>query len=141
MRKFFAREGIPRVLVTDNGTHFTAASFNTWLDSIGCLHVYSPPRHPQSNGIAENVVKSLKNCVKASEPASFTELDKCVDNFLFQYRISDHAATKHPPAVLFKGRQQRSCQIQPQSGSSREMNNVCAPGSSSVVKEDEWCVC
>ena len=32
--KLFSREGIPSVLVTDNGTHFTAATLTDWLKHL-----------------------------------------------------------------------------------------------------------
>jgi putative transposase len=57
-RKVFSREGVPQALVTDNGPHFVGESFKTWIASIGCKHLYAPPRHPQSNGLAENFVKT-----------------------------------------------------------------------------------
>ena len=108
LQKFFAREGIAQVLVTDNGTHFRSDEFEKWLKLCGCSHVFSPPRHPQSNGLAENFVKILKSAISAITPSNLTELDKCIDNFLLQYRNSQHCVTKQTPAFLFKGRNLRS---------------------------------
>ena len=60
LRRFFSQEDVAQVLVTDNGTHFTTDHLRQWLASIGCYTVYFPPRHPQSNGLTENFVKTLK---------------------------------------------------------------------------------
>ncbi len=56
LRKLFCREGVPQTLVTDNGTHLTAKSLQDWLKHIDCRQIFSPPHHPQSNGLADNFV-------------------------------------------------------------------------------------
>ena len=92
-RKLFSREGIPLVLVTDNGTHFTADHLVTWVKGLGCRHFLTAPRHPQSNGLAENFVKTLKAAISSMQHSTFTELDRSIDNFLMQYRNADQATT------------------------------------------------
>ncbi|CAH8821629.1 unnamed protein product [Trichobilharzia szidati] len=104
LRKIFSRQGIPDVLVTDNGTHFTEKNFNDWLKHIGCRHLYTAPRHPQSNGLAENFVRTLKSAIASMSPKNFDELERCVDNFLLQYRNAEHTSTHESPAKLFKSR-------------------------------------
>ena len=103
-RKAFSQEGVPQVLVTDNGTHFTERHLNEWLSQVGCNHVFSAPRHPQSNGLAENFVKSLKTAVQANSPSTFDELEQTTDSYLLQYRNAIHATTHHRPSELFKKR-------------------------------------
>ena len=108
LRKVFSREGVPVVLVTDNGSHFSAKAVTEWLTSIGCKHLFTAPRHPCSNGQAENFVKTLKSAIQSFHPSTFKELDRCVDHFLLQYRNCVHSATKETPAKLCKGRMLRS---------------------------------
>ena len=60
LRALSARYGIPNVLVTDNGPQFAAAEFATFASKWGFQHVTSSPRYPQSNGKAENAVKTVK---------------------------------------------------------------------------------
>lgn len=107
-RKVFSREGVPLTLVTDNGTHFTAKTLQDWLKGIGCKHLFTPPRHPQSNGLAENFVKTLKKAVSSMQPTTFANLDKSIDSFLLQYRNATHSTTNASPALLFKRRVLRS---------------------------------
>ena len=104
LRKCFRREGLPQVIVSDNGTHFTAASVKEWLASLKVKQVFSAPRHPQSNGLAENFVRSLKTAVRTNDPQSFEELDKVMDNFLLNYRNAKHTTTNEAPSQLLKGR-------------------------------------
>lgn len=108
LRKSFSREGVPLVLVTDNGSHFAAKAVTDWLQSIGCKHLFTAPRHPCSNGQAENFVKTLKSAIQSLKPSNFKELERGVDNFLLQYRNCIHSTTKETPAKLFKGRLLRS---------------------------------
>ena len=111
LRKFFAREGIAQVIVTDNGTHFTADHLKRWLHGIGCQIVYTPPRHPCSNGLAENFVRSLKAAISAANPNTFEDLENAAETFLLNYRNAAHATTRKSPAMEFKGRLLRSVNL------------------------------
>jgi len=111
LRKFFAREGIAQVIVTDNGSHFTADHLKRWLHGIGCQIVYTPPRHPCSNGLAENFVRSLKAAISAANPTTFEDLENAAETFLLNYRNATHATTRKSPAMEFKGRLLRSVNL------------------------------
>lgn len=61
LRQFCATFGIPKLLVTDNGTAFTSKLFKTFCKVNGIEHKTSPPYHLQSNGLAERAVGIVKN--------------------------------------------------------------------------------
>ncbi|CAH8556556.1 unnamed protein product [Schistosoma rodhaini] len=108
LRKVFSREGVPMVLVTDNGSHFAADAVTNWLNGIGCRHLFTAPRHPCSNGQAENFVRTLKIAIDSIAASTFNELERGVDTFLLQYRNAKHSVTKETPSKLLKGRILRS---------------------------------
>ncbi len=108
LRKFFSREGIPKVLVSDNGSHFTEKSLKEWLKTIGVTQLFTAPRHPCSNGLAERFVQTLKTAIRSCDISNFKDLDRYVDNFLMQYRNAEHSSTRKSPAFLFKGRNLRT---------------------------------
>ena len=56
----FARHGIPDVLVTDNGPQFTSAEFAVFTRTWTFDHKTSSPSYAQSNGKAENAVKTIE---------------------------------------------------------------------------------
>ena len=56
----FARSGLPDVFVSDNGPQFASAEFAVFMKQKGITHVTSSPHYAQSNGKAENAVKTLK---------------------------------------------------------------------------------
>ena len=51
-------------MVLDNGPQFSSEEFATFSKSWGFTHVTSSPHYPQSNGKAENAVKTLKRLLK-----------------------------------------------------------------------------
>ena len=63
----FARHGIPDVLITDNGTQFTSSAFSAFVKEWQFEHRTSSPRYPQSNGRAENAVKTCKSLMKKAK--------------------------------------------------------------------------
>ena len=53
LRNLFATHGLPEMVVSDNGSAFTSAEFQTFVKRNGIRHVRSAPYHPSSNGQAE----------------------------------------------------------------------------------------
>ena len=101
----FCRFGFPETLVSDNGTQFTSAEFQSYLQGIGTRHVRTAPYHPSSNGLAERFVQTLKSALrKASHGTSPSELP----DFLLAYRNTPHATTGEAPAMLLVGRRLRT---------------------------------
>ena len=61
LKEIFSRFGIPEIVVSDNGPQFTAGEFEMFATSWGFQHVTASPRYPQSNGKAENAVRTIKS--------------------------------------------------------------------------------
>lgn len=102
LRSMFATHGLPKVLVTDNGSQFTSAEFNAFLKGNGIQHVCSSPYHPSSNGLAERAVQCFKEGLKRSP--SGDSLKNRLAKFLFCYCLTPHSTTGVSPAELLLGR-------------------------------------
>ena len=105
LRRLFATHGLPKIVVSDNGTGFASNEFDEFLKGNGIRHVFSAPYHPSSNGQAERVVRTLKDALKRLKEGD-TEAQLC--RFLFKYRITPHSTTGVSPAELLVGRRFRS---------------------------------
>ena len=67
LRGVFARFGFPEVLVTDNGRQFVSSEFQEFMEKNGVQHIMGAPFHPQTNGMAERMVQSVKLALKKME--------------------------------------------------------------------------
>ena len=71
LKPHMARHGIPDKIVSDNGPQFSSQEFKKFRDLYEFDHVTSSPTYPQSNGKAENAVKTAQRIMlKASEAGS-----------------------------------------------------------------------
>ena len=56
----FANHGLPEVIVSDNGSPFTAEEFKHFCKINGLCHLRTSPFHPASNDAAERAVALVK---------------------------------------------------------------------------------
>lgn len=70
----------------------------------GIRHTTSAPCHPRTNGLAERIVQTLTQTLRASK-VDQTSLNKRLANFLLTYRNTPHTTTGETPAKLFMGRE------------------------------------
>ncbi|GFV32534.1 uncharacterized protein K02A2.6 [Trichonephila clavipes] len=85
LRDSFARFGLPRVLVSDNGSQFTSYEFQRFMHKNGVSHKTRAPFKPSSNGQAERYVATLKQSLRAMHKYEGTIQQK-LSTFLMQYR-------------------------------------------------------
>ncbi|XP_043264008.1 uncharacterized protein LOC122404149 [Colletes gigas] len=62
-KKILVRFGLPRHLVTDNGTQYKSEEFQKFCRDNGIKQSFTPPHHPATNGAAENFVETFKDKV------------------------------------------------------------------------------
>ncbi|GFU84197.1 uncharacterized protein K02A2.6 [Trichonephila clavipes] len=107
LRDSFARFGLPRVLVSDNGSQFTSYEFQRFMHKNGVRHKTSAPFKPSSNGQAERYVATLKQSLRAMHKYEGTIQQK-LSTFLMQYRKAPNVTTTLSPAMLFLKRDIRT---------------------------------
>jgi transposase InsO family protein len=85
-----------RFLITDRGTHFTANVFKKLVLSAGFIHVLIARHRPQSNGIAERFVRTLKEWLAGKSWPNEQELAALLRQFLAEYNDRPHQGLAIP---------------------------------------------
>lgn len=98
IKAIFARQGIPEVVVSDNGPQFNSWDFVKFAKSYCFTHVKISPLHPQENGEAERAVQTIKMLLKKSDDPYIA---------LLNYR-STPLQQGSSPAELLMGRKLRN---------------------------------
>ena len=104
--KIFAIFGLPRVVVSDNGTNFKSNEFQNFLQKNCIYFKFSAPYNPSSNGQAEKYVQTLKNALNKMCNTS-KNIEKSLLQLLSQYRIMPHVSTGKTPSELMFNRKVR----------------------------------
>ncbi|KAL0810732.1 hypothetical protein ABMA28_010054 [Loxostege sticticalis] len=107
LRELWARFGIPRQVVSDNGPPFSSHEFNIFLSEDSVEHIVTAPYHPSSNGAAENAVRTVKTVIKKAVSEG-KNVDTALSTFLLYYRNIEHSTTGVSPAVAMLGRRLRT---------------------------------
>ncbi|KAJ1216080.1 hypothetical protein NDU88_003686, partial [Pleurodeles waltl] len=66
LKKVFLEEGVPRVLITDNGVQLVSASMKEFLTGLGIKHEKVALFHPQANGLVERVNRMIMENIQLS---------------------------------------------------------------------------
>ena len=65
-KTIFARHGIPEIIRSDNDPQYSVDGFDQFTKSYGIQHITSSLRYPQSNGLVERMVRTVKRILKRS---------------------------------------------------------------------------
>lgn len=102
MKAIFARHGVPSEVFTDNGPQFSSESFRRFAEEWNFIHTTSSPHYPQSNGLVEKSVQTVKRLLYKAK-------DSGTDYYqsLLVYRTTPLECGMSP-ARLLMGRRLRS---------------------------------
>lgn len=64
LKGIFSRQGIPTLLISDNGPPFSSNDFKKFCSEWGISHQTSSPYLPRSNGLAERTIQTVKKIFK-----------------------------------------------------------------------------
>ena len=103
----FARVGVPREILTDQGSNFTSRLLEELYRLLHVRPIRTSPYHPQTDGLVERFNGTLKAMLRKVATAEGQDWDKWLPYVLFAYREVPQASTGFSPFELVYGRQVR----------------------------------
>ena len=92
--------GFPRILMSDQGSHFINRTVNTLTEELQIQHKKSTQYHPQENGIVEAFSKVLENAL-----TNHNDWDLNILVVLWAYRTTCKILTGKTPFKLVYGKE------------------------------------
>lgn len=102
-RNVISRYGIPKAVVTDNGTQFTDKGFKGLCDDLQITQHFTSVEHPQTNGQAEAANRVILRGLKRRLDGAKGRWAEQLDHVLWAYRTTPHSSTGETPFRLTYG--------------------------------------
>ena len=103
----FARVGIPKEILTDQGTNFTSMLLQELYRLLHIRHIRTSPYHPQTDGLVERFNRTLKMMLRKTAVEEGKDWDRLLPYVLFAYREVPQSSTGFSPFELLYGRAPR----------------------------------
>lgn len=100
---FISLFGIPKFILTDQGTNFTAELFKRTCEFLKIKQIWASPYHPQTQGALERSHSTLKEYLKSFVNENQTNWHKFVYTAMLTYNSTIHTTTQFTPFELIFG--------------------------------------
>ena len=84
--KIFSRVGVPKEVLTDQGTNFTSQLLTELYRMLHVHPIRTSPYHPQTDGMVERFNQTLELMLRKVLVKEGTDWDKLPPSLLFAYR-------------------------------------------------------
>ena len=104
----FPRFGIPRLVISDGGSHFISKIFEKLLRKYGVRHRVATPYHPQTSGQVEVSNREIKQILEKTVATSRKDWSSKLSDALWAYRTAFKTPIGTTPFKLIYG---KSCHL------------------------------
>jgi transposase InsO family protein len=107
-KTIFPRFGVPRLVISDGGSHFISKQFENLLKKYGVRHRVATPYHPQTSGQVEISNREIKTILEKTVSTSRKDWAAKLDDALWAYRTAYKTPIGTTPFRLVYG---KSCHL------------------------------
>ncbi|CAA7026161.1 unnamed protein product [Microthlaspi erraticum] len=100
----FPRYGIPKVVISDGGSHFINKVFEKLMKNYGVKHKVATPYHPQTSGQVEVSNRQVKAILEKTVSFTRKDLATRLDEALWAYRTAYKTPIGRSPFNLLYGK-------------------------------------
>ncbi|GJW38857.1 reverse transcriptase domain-containing protein [Tanacetum coccineum] len=104
LTKLFCRFGMPKALISDQGTHFCNKIMKRTMKRYGVNHRFSTSYHPQTSGQVENTNIALKRILEKTVKDNPAIWSRKLDDALWAFRTAYKTPTGTTPYKLIYGK-------------------------------------
>jgi len=102
--RIFSRVGVPRQILSDQGSQFVSEVMKEVYRLLSIQHITSTPYHSQANGLVEKFNGTLKSMIKKLCLERPSDWDRYLEPALFAYREVKQDSLGFSPFELLYGR-------------------------------------